>query len=154
VWAAFHRPLPDCNLPSCALFPVILENSTAVSAFVIPYNAQRFRRTYPSILVGYGVHPVGCFGWSCRRHVRSIPEIHQDLARRCSRAGKSFIPPWYAPFQPPVVRFQLNLCTGTWDAVGHVWSAWNAEAGKLEDHYLTTYGSIVRWKGPLGVRES
>lgn len=28
----------------------------------------------------------------------------------------------------------------------------DAEAGELENHYLTTYGSIVHWKGPLGVR--
>jgi hypothetical protein len=27
-----------------------------------------------------------------------------------------------------------------------------AEAGELENHYLTTYGSVVRWNGPLGVR--
>ena len=29
----------------------------------------------------------------------------------------------------------------------------DAEAGELENHYLATYGSIVRWKGPLGVCE-
>ena len=39
------------------------------------------------------------------------------------------------------------------DATGHMPTWRDAEAGELEDHYLTTYGSIVRWKGPLGVRE-
>ena len=56
-------------------------------------------------------------------------------------------------FQPSMFRFRLNPCTGTWNATGNMLSVWNAEAGKLEDHYLTTYGSIVRWKGPFGVRE-
>ena len=29
----------------------------------------------------------------------------------------------------------------------------NAEAGELENNYLKTCGSVVRWKAPLGVRE-
>ncbi|KAF9649252.1 cytochrome P450 [Thelephora ganbajun] len=33
---------------------------------------------------------------------------------------------------------------------GHQPFLQDAEAGELENHYLTTYGSIVRWKGPLG----
>jgi len=53
-----------------------------------------------------------------------------------------------------MVRFRLNPCTGTRDATGHMQSLQDAEAGELENHYLTTYGSIVRWKGPLGVRKS
>ena len=52
-----------------------------------------------------------------------------------------------------MVHFRLNSCTGTWDVTGHLPSLQDAEAGELENHYLTTYGSIVRWKGPLGVRE-
>lgn len=37
---------------------------------------------------------------------------------------------------------------------GHLPFLQDAEAGELENHYLTTYGSIVHWKGPLGVRET
>ena len=48
-----------------------------------------------------------------------------------------------------MVIFRLN----PWDDTGHLASVWDAEAGELENHYLTTYGSIIRWKGPLGVRE-
>ena len=36
---------------------------------------------------------------------------------------------------------------------GNLPSLQGAEAGEIENHYLTTYGSIVRWKGPLGVRD-
>ena len=39
------------------------------------------------------------------------------------------------------------------DTVGNLPNLQGAEAGELESHYLTTYGSIVRWKGALGVRE-
>jgi len=53
----------------------------------------------------------------------------------------------------PMVCFKLNPCMGTWDAAGNLPSLVGFEAGKLENHYLATYGSIVRWKGPLGVRE-
>ena len=147
---AFHPLFLNCPPLSCAPLPVTLENSTTVGAFVIPWRyAPRFRRAYPSILVGYGLHPMGCFGWSCRRHVRSISKIHQDFTRRCPRAGESFVHPWYVPFQSSMVIFRLN----PWDATGHLASVWDAEAGELENHYLTTYGSIIRWKGPLGVRE-
>ena len=52
-----------------------------------------------------------------------------------------------------MVCFRLNPCTGMWDAAGHLPSLQNTEAGELENRYLTTYGSIVRWKGILGVRE-
>ena len=40
-----------------------------------------------------------------------------------------------------------------WDVAGHQPFLQDAEAGELENHYLTKYGSVVRWKGPLGVRE-
>ena len=53
-----------------------------------------------------------------------------------------------------MVRFQLNPYMTTWGAAGHTSSLRDAEAGELENHYLATYGSIVRWKGILGVRES
>lgn len=42
----------------------------------------------------------------------------------------------------------------TWGAAGNTPFLQNAEAGKFENHYLTTYGSFVRWKGALGVRVS
>ena len=41
---------------------------------------------------------------------------------------------------------------GMCGAAGHQPFLLDAEAGELENHYLTTYGSIVHWKGPLGVR--
>ena len=53
-----------------------------------------------------------------------------------------------------MVRFRLRPCTGTWDVAGHLLSLQDVEVGEFENHYLATYGSIVRWKGPLGVRES
>ena len=96
---------------------------------------------------------MGHLGRRCRRHVCRIPEVLQDFAQRCPRAGESFVHPWYAPSRFSVFRFRLNLYTGTWDAVGHLSSLQNAEAGELENHYLNTYGSVVRWKAPLGVRE-
>jgi len=52
----------------------------------------------------------------------------------------------------PAGRCQLNQCTGTWDIAGNLPTLQGAEAGELESHYLATYGSIVRWKGALGVR--
>ena len=39
------------------------------------------------------------------------------------------------------------------DCTGHLPLWQEAEAGVFENGYLTTYGSIVRWKGPLGVRD-
>ena len=42
---------------------------------------------------------------------------------------------------------------GNVDILGNMPSSQGAEAGEIEKHYLTTYGSIVRWKGPLGVRD-
>jgi hypothetical protein len=42
---------------------------------------------------------------------------------------------------------------GTWGVAGHQTFLQDAEAGELEKHYLNTYGSVVHWKGPLGVRE-
>jgi cytochrome P450 len=41
---------------------------------------------------------------------------------------------------------------GTWDVAGHMSVLTGAEAGEVENNFLTTYGSVVRWKGPLGVR--
>ena len=46
-----------------------------------------------------------------------------------------------------------QLIHGTSDTAGNLPNLQGAEAGELESHYLTTYGSIVRWKGALGVRE-
>ena len=45
------------------------------------------------------------------------------------------------------------LLSSQWGIAGHQPFLQDAEAGELEHHYLTTYGSIVRWRGPLGVRE-
>ena len=42
---------------------------------------------------------------------------------------------------------------GNVDISGNLPSSQGAEAGEIENHYLTTYGSIVRCKGPLGVRD-
>lgn len=49
-----------------------------------------------------------------------------------------------------MTRFLLSSQLGI---TGHQPFLQDAEAGELEHHYLTTYGSIVRWRGPLGVRE-
>ena len=96
---------------------------------------------------------MGCLRWRGRRHICSIPEIHQDFTRRCPRARESFLPPWYAPFRLSMVRFGRNSCTGTLDTVGTLPTLQGAEAGELESSYLTTYGTIVRWNGALGVRQ-
>jgi len=52
-----------------------------------------------------------------------------------------------------MVRFRPNSSTGTLDTAGNLPNLQGAEAGELESRYLTTYGTIVRWKGALGVRE-
>lgn len=52
-----------------------------------------------------------------------------------------------------IPSFRLNTHAAEPHA-GHLPFWQEAEAGELENNYLTTYGSIVRWKGPLGVRES
>ena len=52
-----------------------------------------------------------------------------------------------------MVCFRLSSCTGTPGPAGNLPALQGAEAGELESRYLTTYGSIVRWKGALGVRE-
>jgi len=52
-----------------------------------------------------------------------------------------------------MVRLRLNSSTGTLDTAGNLPNLQGAEAGEIESHYLTTYGTIVRWKGALGVRE-
>jgi hypothetical protein len=50
------------------------------------------------------------------------------------------------------LHFRLNPCTGTRDATGNPSFLLSPEAGEVENDYLTKYGGIVRWKGPLGVR--
>jgi len=67
--------------------------------------------------------------------------------------GPRIIPSSMVRFIPAIDRFGLNSCTGTLDAVGNLPTLQGAEAGEIESCYLTTYGSIVRWKGALGVRE-
>ena len=47
----------------------------------------------------------------------------------------------------------MRSCMGTWGATGNTPFLQNAEVGEFENRYLTTYGSIVRWKGAIGVRE-
>jgi len=47
--------------------------------------------------------------------------------------------------------FGSTCMWGTWGVAGHQPFLQDAEAGELENNYLSTYGSIVHWKGPLGV---
>ena len=50
--------------------------------------------------------------------------------------------------------FGSNIGVGGWgNHAGHLPFWQEAEAGVLEHDYLTRYGSVVRWKGPLGVRD-
>ena len=79
--------------------------------------------------------------------------------RRYTRISLDDIP---GPENPSFLHGTLNSTfalilayvniTGLWGGrVGHLPSWQEAEAGELEKHFFATYGSVVRWKGPLGV---
>lgn len=78
-------------------------------------------------------------------------EVFNDQG--CARTGEPILGFWYVPrgstclFSPPV-----NHITERKTLQGHQWYLLTEEAGGAEKRFLETYGNVVRWNGPFGVR--